>query len=101
MEGYLEGSFHLSVCPHAFLELDHWCFLNFWHGFRNLYKFVHDSQVFCKELFRPINWPNIGFFEFIENFGYFVLNFLYNESVYWLLYSCINPIFVKSLVSEI
>ena len=31
----------------------------------------------------------------------FYLNLVYNESLYYLLYSCTNPIFGKSLVPEI
>ena len=44
----------------------------------------------------------MGFFEFIGKLSYqFFLNLVYKESLYYLLYSCTNPIFGESLVPEI
>ena len=43
-----------------------------------------------------------GFFQFIGTFGhYFLLNLIYNESLYYLLCSCTNPIIEKIFVPEI
>ena len=47
-------------------------------------------------------WPKIGLFKFIRKFSpQFFWNLVYNESLYYLLYSCTNPIFGKNLVPEI
>ena len=44
----------------------------------------------------------IGFFKFIGRFSHeFFMNLVDNESLYYLLYSCANPIFGKNLVPEI
>ena len=62
------------------------------------------GKIFC-----PQNWENglkmgqkQGFFQFIGKFShYFLLNFICNENLYYLLCSCTNPIFGKILVHEI
>ena len=42
------------------------------------------------------------FFNLLKNFVFnFLLNLFYNKNVYYLLCSCANPIFGKSLVLEI
>ena len=46
------------------------------------------------------NGPKIGFLGFIGKFSNF-LNLVYEESSYYLLYSCTNPIRGKNLVPEI
>ena len=47
------------------------------------------------------NWPNIEFFEFIDEFGdLFSLNFVYNESSHYLIYLSTNTIF-GNLIPEI
>ena len=48
------------------------------------------------------NGLKTGFFEFIGKCShYFFQNLFYNESLYYLLYSCTNLIFGKNLVREI
>ena len=48
------------------------------------------------------NALKIGFLNLLKNFVVsFFLNLVYNESFCYLLYSCTNPIFRKSLVPEI
>ena len=47
------------------------------------------------------NGPKILFFEVIEKFGHkFFLDLLYNESLYYLLCTCTNPIPGKNMVLE-
>ena len=63
---------------------------------------------FLKKIFLPKNWgkwakngQKIGFFKVIRKFSHqFFLKLVYNESLYYLLYSCTNPIFGKNLVRE-
>ena len=44
----------------------------------------------------------LGFLDLLENLVInFFLNLVCNESLYYLLYSCANPIFGKNLVPEI
>ena len=44
-------------------------------------------------------WAKIGFFQFIGKFShYFFLNLVNKEVLYYLLYSCRNPILGKNLV---
>ena len=44
----------------------------------------------------------IGFYEFSGKLSnQLFLNLVYKESLYYLLYSCTNPIFVENLVPEI
>ena len=46
--------------------------------------------------------PKTGFFEFFEKFDHkFLLNLSYNENLYYLLCSCINPIFGEIFIPEI
>ena len=48
------------------------------------------------------NGPKTGFFEYTEKFcQLFLLNLFYNETFYYLLCFCKNPIFGKILVPEI
>ena len=48
------------------------------------------------------NWAkNSGFFNLLKNLVIFLLNLFYNENLYYLLCSCINPIFGKIFVPEI
>ena len=63
---------------------------------RGPYDVVHDSQIFWKKYFWPRNWKFIGKFSHC-----FFLNLVYNKTLYYLLYSCINPLFSKNLVPEI
>ena len=50
----------------------------------------------------PQNQSKVVFFELIEKIGHhFLLNFVYNESLYYLRYSYKNLIFGKYLVLEI
>ena len=73
-------------------------FSKFCHGARNPYKVVHDRVGFSVKNFLDQNGPKTGFFEFIEKFGdWFLLNFLYYEILYYLLFSCTNTIFGKIL----
>ena len=46
-------------------------------------------------------WAEKGIFEYIEKCHYVLLNFNYNENLYYLLCSCTNPIFSKIFVSEV
>ena len=62
------------------------------------------SQIFLKKYFCPKNGENgqkIKFLKFIGKYSLFFLDLVYNESLYYLLYSCTNPIFGKSLVPKI
>ena len=58
---------------------------------------------FLEKKLGPKNWengPKTGFFEFTEKFGhYFLMNLFYNGNLYYLSFSCTNPIFGK-LVPE-
>ena len=48
------------------------------------------------------NGPETGFFKFFEIFShYFLLNLFYIEYLYYVLCSCINPIFGNIFVLEI
>ena len=48
------------------------------------------------------NCPKTEFFEFIEKKIYCILlNLFYNENLYYLLSSCMDPIFEKNFVPEI
>ena len=50
----------------------------------------------------PQNEPKQGFLNLLKNLVIiFFLNLVYNESLYYLLYSCTNSIFGKYLVPEI
>ena len=76
----------LSICfsillSGRFLGFVSLVFSKFWHGARNPYEVVHDSQIFCKQVF-PQNWengPKMGqkrvFFNLLKNL---VFNF------YWI-----------------
>ena len=78
-----------SFRPDVFLEVDYSSFLNFVGKKKNCPKNGESGR-------------NIGFFEFIEKFRYYLfLNLIYNESLYYLLYLCINLIFGKNLVPVI
>ena len=58
------------------------------------------ARYFCPK--NEENGQKIGFFEFIGKLSsQFFLNLVYNEGLYYLLYSCTNPIFRKNLVPEI
>ena len=68
----------------------------------------HFEKDFLKKIFLHRKWgkwtkngQQIGFFKFIGKFSHFLLNLVYNERLYYLLYSCTNPIFGKNLVPEI
>ena len=70
---------------------------------------MHDRVGFSgKKFFTPKiskldqKWAKRGFCEFIKKFGHqFLLNWFYNENLYYLLSSCTNLIFVKIFVPQI
>ena len=88
---FLSGSF-CGICSLFFSETQ--------YGVRALC--VDRSRVFLKKFFCPQNeenGPKMGFFGFIGKFSQqFFLNLVYKESLYYLLYSCTNPILGKNLV---
>ena len=48
------------------------------------------------------NGPKTGFFQFIGKCGdQFLLNLIYNENLYYLLFSCTNPILRKIFVPDV
>ena len=79
------GSYEIgSVHPSS------WCLLG-WGFFGKVFLFPKNCG----------NGPKIGFFVLKEKFGHkFSLNLFYNESLYYLLCSCTNPLFGKSVVPE-
>ena len=71
-------------------------------------KLCMTSRIFLKNClengeYGQKKWAKLRFFEFIEEFGhcFFFLNFIYNESLYFFLNSCTNPIFRKTPVPKI
>ena len=70
-----------TFCPEFFLRWAHKFFLKL-------------SMVLEAHMLLCVMGP-----DFFEKFSYcFFLNLVYKESLYYLLYSCINPIFWKNLV---
>ena len=66
------------------------------------------EQDFSEKNFLPKNWengPKMGqkqVLQFIRKFGHYILlNLIYNENLYYLLFSCTNPIFGKIFGPEI
>ena len=56
---------------------------------------------FLEKIYLPQKWAKSGFFEFIGKMSnYFFLNLVYDESLCYLLYSCINPIFGNQIIWE-
>ena len=80
----------LPLCCHSacFRGIGLLGFSEFWHGARNSYHVVCDSQIFWKNFFCPKNWgngPKIGFFEFEVKCGQkFSLNLFYDENLFAL-----------------
>ena len=100
-------SYCRPVCLGVILQLSHLVSLNF-----GMFGMVLETLImlcmaepgFLKNFCRK-NWGNrskIRFFEFRGKFGqWFSLNLFYNENLYYLLCSWINPIFGENLVPEI
>ena len=97
-----------SVCA-FFLELFYEFFLNFVMVLETHIKLLVTGLDFPGGNVLP---PKLGkctkngqktrFFEFIEKFGRgFVLNLFYNKNWYYLLCSCVNPIFGKVFIPKI
>ena len=97
-------SFHLFGHFRGIVSL---VFSKFWHDARNQYEVVRDRAGFSrKKMFAPKIGKvgqKQGLLNIVKNFVIiFLLNLLYNESVYYLLYPCTNPtIFGKILVPQI
>ena len=69
------------------------------HGVRPMWCCAWQSLIFWKKILHQKwgkwakNGPKIGFFEFIEKLSHwFFLNLVFKESLYYLPYSCTNPI---------
>ena len=94
----------IRVSPSArqsenFLGIDSLLFSETQHGVRGPCGVVGDRAAFF--FFDPEwgKWAKIGFFQFIGKFShYFFLNLVNKEVLYYLLYSCRNPILGKNLV---
>ena len=86
-------SFHPSVpMSGSFLRICSLVFSETQHGVRGPCDLVRDrAGFFEKKNLCPKSGPKIRFF----------LNLVHNEILYYLLYSCSNPIFGKNLVPEI
>ena len=94
--GSVHRSFHPSVLRSfrlsgSFLGIGSLVFFETQHRVRGPCDVVHDRAGFFEEkkICHGENGPKIGFFEFI---GKIFLNLVYKESLYYLLYSCTNPI---------
>ena len=82
-----------SFCPEVFLRL-----VPFFLKFSMMFGTHVAESAFLKKLFLFQKWekwaknePEIGFFEFTGIFSrLFFMNLVYNESLYYLLYSCTN-----------
>ena len=100
-----DGFVRSSVCSSGrFLRIGSLVFLNFGMLLKTRLKWCVTAIFFRNFFFFTSKWakgPKIGFFKIIEKFGHFFLNLFYNESLYYLLCSCANPIFGKNLVLEI
>ena len=101
---YFCRSFHPSVLlTQRFLGIRSSAFSNFCNGIHM--KLCMTKQYILREMFCPNNgqkWTKKGFFEAFEIFEYyFCLNSVYNESSYYLLCFCTNPISEKNLILEI
>ena len=89
-------SFRPAICPGVFLLMDHYIFMNFSMVLEAIMTLrVTESDFLEKNLLpqKLVKWvknrPKIQFSEFKEIFGqYFLLNFFYNENLYYLLCSC-------------
>ena len=84
-------------------------FSKIWHDARMPCEVVRDrARFFRKKFFAQKlgkwakNGPKTGFLQFIRKFGHYILlNLIYNENLYYLLFSCTNPIFGKIFGPEI
>ena len=111
-EGSYElGSPHPAFRPSVFLSR---CFLGIGslvfsetqHGIRGPCVVVRDRARFFENKFFSQKWgkwaknfPKIGFSEFIAKLSYsFFLKMVYKENLYYLQYSCTNPMIWKNLV---
>ena len=97
-----------SFLPCVFLAvLLNWFISFFWNFTQcsRLYMEMCMTARLLKTIFCPQNGENglkLGFIWINWKFGqWFFLNLVYNESSFYLLYSCINLIFGKNLVPEI
>ena len=93
-------SFHLSVFLfRSFFGIGSFVFSETQHGVRGPCVVVRGRvRFFGKNLFAQ----KMGFLKFVGKFShYFFLNLVYNQSLYYFLYSCTNPIFGKNLFPEI
>ena len=99
-------SFYPSFCLGFFLEFYHQFFLNFDLVLETHMNFVTEPD-FLEKLPQKLGkqtkfGPKTGFFEFIEKSGHYVLlNLFYNDSLYYFLCPCTNPIFGKIFIPEI
>ena len=98
------------VCPSVghFLGIFSLVFLNFGMLLETHLKLCVTELDFMEETFLlpkmgkwNKNGQKTGIFEYIEKCHYVLLNFNYNENLYYLLCSCTNPIFTKIFVSEV
>ena len=79
---------HLSMHPPFDVSIGPLFFFSeFWHGVRNWYEVVRDSQILFKKIASKIR--KMG-----QKLGFF-LKFIFNESLHYLLYSYTNPVFGK------
>ena len=87
----------------GFLQINSSIFPAAKHGFRYPCAVVRDRAGFFENnLFAPKMDQKLGFFEFIGKLScYIFLNLVYNESLFYFLWSFINHIFGENLVPEI
>ena len=93
-------SFPPDICLGVSLDLDHQISLS-WHYTRNSYEVVHNNLILWKNCFCPKNkMSKARVFWILRKIWSLIFTVFYIENFY-LLYSCTNPLFGKSLTPEI